>query len=134
MAGLSAFIERLQRIAASDVLQRVGSKLADVTHEQAVLGFAEQRDPYGKAWAPRKDKSGSWPILDKTGAGVDGMTARYVAGRVVLRIAGYFRFHQGGTAVMVARKVFPEPARGLGTWSEPINTAARDAVTALVRA
>jgi hypothetical protein len=132
MAGLSAFIQRLERLAAADVKGRVLARVRDAAHAEAVRGFVDQRDPYGRSWAPRKDKRGTWPILRKTGAGLDGLTARVVGDRVVMRIAGYFKFHQSGTRFMVARMVFPEPARGLGTWSGPINDAARDAVRELV--
>jgi hypothetical protein len=158
VAGLSEFISRLQRLAAGDVIRRAGSAIADASHRECVRGFVEKRDPYGTPWAPRKKPSGwaalVWPddghlLLDKTGAGFDSLTARFTAGRVVMRIRGYFRFHQMGAHhaarsdvatgrtykaySMPARKVFPDPERGLGTWSAPINAAARDAVVAAVK-
>jgi hypothetical protein len=71
-------------------------------------------------------------LLQKTGRGLDGMTARYSSGVVRVRIAGYFQFHQTGTRYMVARKPFPEQSQGLGTWREPISKAATDAVRDLV--
>jgi len=132
VAGLSAFIQKLERLAAADVKAQVLSRARDVVHDECVRGFVEQRDPYGVSWAPRKDKGGAWPILRKTGAGLDSLTARVAGDRVIMRIRGYFQFHQSGTSRMVARMVFPDPARGLGTWSGPVNDAARDAVRDLV--
>jgi hypothetical protein len=127
MAGLSAFIQRLERMAAADVKSRVMQKVADAAHAECIRGFVEQRDPYGTPWAPRK-QGGSWPLLQKTGAGVNSLTARASGERVTMRIRGYFQFHQRGTVRMVARMVFPEPSRGLGTWTQPINDAAVSAV------
>jgi hypothetical protein len=133
MAGLNDLIARLERFSSQQVIDQMGRKIADACHAQCLAGFRGQRDPYGTPWAPRKDKRGNWPLLDKTGAGVDSLTSRYSAGMVRMRIRGYFRFHQSGTAVMPSRKVFPEQASGLGTWSEPINRAATDAVRELMR-
>lgn len=132
MAGVNEFIRRLEKLAAHEIKDRVMHKIADAAHAEAIRGFNEQRDPYGTPWAKRKDTRGTWPILQRTGAGVDSLTSRAVGGRVVMRIKGYFRFHQTGTGRMVARMVFPDPVRGLGTWGEPLNKAARDAVSELV--
>lgn len=133
MAGLNELIMRLERFSTGQVYQRIGTAVANAAHAACIAGFQGQRDPYGVAWAARKDPRGKWPILQKTGAGVDSLTARYVAGTVVLRIKGYFKFHQGGTSRMVARKVFPDQARGLGNWAEPIQRAATDAVRELMK-
>jgi hypothetical protein len=132
MAGVTAFIQRLERLAAAQVNQRILARVRDAAHAECVRGFVEQRDPYGASWAPRKDRKSTWPILRKTGAGLDSLTARVVGDRIVMRIRGYFQFHQTGTSRMPARMVFPDSARGLGTWSGPINDAARDAVRELV--
>lgn len=132
MAGFNEFIARLQRLSSGQVIDAMGRKISDACHAEAARGFREQRDPYGKPWAQRKDKRGSWPILEKTGAGLDSLTARYSNGMVRMRIKGYFQFHQSGTRYMVARKTFPEQDRGLGMWREPINRAATDAVRGLV--
>lgn len=132
MAGINDFILRLQRLSSGQVFDAMGRKMADAAHAQAVAGFREQRDPYGKPWAPRVGNRGGWPLLQKTGAGLDGLTARYVGGIVRMRIAGYFQFHQTGTSKMVARMVFPDNAHGLGVWRDPLNKAATDAVRDLV--
>lgn len=133
MAGLNELIAKLQRLERGEVFQRMGASIANVCHAQAIAGFRAQSDPYGTPWAPRTNPRGTWPLLQKTGAGIDSLTARYVAGTVVMRIKGYFTFHQHGTMRMVARKVFPEQARGLGTWAEPIQRAATQAVRELMR-
>lgn len=142
MAGINAFIQRLERMAAADVKNRIMQKVATVAHDECLRGFREQRDPYGVPWAPRK-RPPDWAIrafglmqdehklLDKTGRGVGSLTSRAVGDRVVMRMVDYMKFHQTGTYKMVARKMFPEESQGLGTWSAPINRAAVDAVREL---
>lgn len=133
MSTINELVQRLERAGAGAVKERILSKVRDALHAEAVRGFVEQRDPYGNAWAPRKDPSGTWPLLDKTGAGINSLTATVAGNAVRLKIAPYFKFHQSGTGSMVARKVFPEPERGLGTWSEPVHRAAVEAVKELMR-
>lgn len=132
MAGVSDFIAKLSQLASRDVQRHILGKIRDVAHAECVRGFVEQKNPYGEPWAPRRPPTGTWPILQKTGKGLDSLTARVAGNRVVLRIRGYFRFHQGGTRYMVARQIFPTQSRGLGSWTQPIATAARDAVRELV--
>jgi phage gpG-like protein len=144
MAGMSDLIARMQRLSAADVHQRVGTAIANTCHAQAIEGFRGQRDPYGTPWAPRKKVKG-WAalafghiddghrLLDDTGAMINSLTARYSGGRVLMRIKGYAQFHQTGTRNMVARKIFPEEARGLGTWAQPIQDAATNAVRELLK-
>lgn len=135
MAGLSEFIAKLSRLEGAAVERRVLARIRDVTHAEAVRGFQQKVDPYGKSWEPRKRPTGDWPLLDKTGAGIDSLTARIVGHRVRLSIKGaQWKFIQRGTSRMVARMVFPDPAQGLGTWREPIQDAVRVAVREIVEA
>lgn len=128
MAGLNEFISRLERMAASDVKARIAQKIRPVAHDECLRGFRERRNPYGVPWAPRKDPRGSWPLLDKTGRGVESLTSSAVGETVRLRMVDYMRFAQTGTKNAPDRKIFPEQAQGLGTWSAPVNRAAVDAV------
>lgn len=144
MAGLNALIQKIERLAAGEVKQRIASKVADACHAQCVLGFQQQRDPYGVPWKARKKPKAEWAlrfgfiddghrILDDSGDMIDSLTARATNGRIVMRILGYARFHQTGTYKMVARKIFPDVSVGLGTWSQPIQDAALNAVRELMR-
>lgn len=144
MAGLNVLIQRLEHMAATDVKHRIMVKVADVAHAECVRGFHEQRNPYGTPWARRKPPK-AWavrafglmqqdhPLLDKTGAMLNSISARAAGDRVVMRILGYAKFHQSGTSNMAARKICPEQAQGLGLWSAPINRAAVDAVRELAQ-
>jgi phage gpG-like protein len=131
MAGVSDFIAKLEKLAGAEVQDAIANKVATAAHEECLRGFIEQRDPYGVAWAPRKGR-GNWNLLDKTGKGLNSLTADVSRGSARLKIVGYFRFHQSGTSRMVARKIFPDEARGLGTWAEPVRAASVDAVRELV--
>jgi phage gpG-like protein len=144
VAGLNELIARLDRFSSGEVYQRIGVKVADACHAACIAGFRSQSDPYGVPWAPRKKVTG-WaavrfghvdnghPLLDDTGAMINSLTARYSRGVVLMRIKGYAQFHQTGTRNMVARKIFPEQEMGLGTWADPIQRAATDAVRELMK-
>lgn len=140
MAGINALIRRIERLGAAEIKQGIASKTRDAALAECVRGFREERDPYGVRWAPRKAVRG-WAalafgvvddghkLLDATGRMIGSLTARAGgAGRVLMRILGIAKWHQGGTKRMVARRMFPDQGRGLGTWSEPIHRAAVDSV------
>lgn len=133
MAGINALISRLERFAAQEVQERIAEHVRRAVHDECLAGFIEQRDPYGTPWTRRIDKRGTWPLLQKTGRGVESIRSSASGGRVSIRIIGYMKFHQGGTSRMVARKFFPDPERGLGNWAEPIRRASLEAVTELAR-
>lgn len=143
MSGINTLIQRLEKLGAVTVRQHIASSVATVCHDECLRGFREQRDPYGIPWKPRKSPA-AWavrafglmqqnhPLLDKTGAMINSLTSRGSGGRVLMRILGYAKFHQSGTATMTARKIFPDPANGLGTWREPVEKAALSAVRELM--
>lgn len=136
MAGLNALIQRLERMGGDQVKQAIASKVAVAAHDACLLGFQQQRDPYGVPWAPRKPSKADngHKLLDDTGRMINSLTSRPTANGVTLRILDYAKFHQSGTRFMVARKVFPDPGQGLGMWREPIERASLDAVRELMKA
>jgi hypothetical protein len=107
VAGVNDLIRKLERFSSGEVYERMGRKIADACHAQAIAGFRAETDPYGVPWAPRKKVSG-WaavrfgyvdnghPLLDDTGAMIN-------------------------------------ESQGLGTWSDPIQQAATDAIRELMR-
>lgn len=145
MAGVNALVAKLERLAAHEVMEHITAKVRDACQEQCVAGFREQRDPYGKPWATRKPPK-AWavrafglmqddghPILDKSGDMINSLRSRASGSRVLMRILGYAKFHQYGTVRMEARMIFPDPARGLGLWRDPIEKASVEAVRELMR-
>jgi phage gpG-like protein len=135
MAGMNELIGRLQRLESGEVFQRIGTRVANACHAAAITGFIAERDPYGRSWARRVRKGDGHPVLRNTGALVGSLTSRYIpgTGTVVMRALGYGKFHQYGTRRMPARKIFPDPAEGLGLWADPVQRAATEAVRELLR-
>lgn len=144
MAGINELVQRLERYAQSELQAKIASKVRDAMHQACIDGFNEKRDPYGTQWAPRKPVK-AWavrafglidtnhPLLDYTGKMIGSLATRALQNGVVMRILGYARFHQFGTSKMVARLLFPDPARGLGQWADPVHRAAVEAVKELMR-
>src|SRR6185503_9468309 len=110
MAGVNALVAKLEKLAASEVMERISFKVANACQEQCIAGFREQRNPYGMPWAPLKPPP-MWvvkafgadfehPILDKTGDMINSLTTRSRGSRVLMRILGYAKFHQYGTIKM----------------------------------
>lgn len=143
MAGLNELIQRLERFENGEVYQRIGTAIANACHAQCLRGFQQERDPYGTPWAPRKPAK-AWAVkafglidnghklLDDTGAMINSLRVRYVRGTVLMKIKGYAKYHQSGTRYMTARKIFPDGS-GLGTWEQPIQDAATNAVREMFR-
>jgi hypothetical protein len=110
-ARLSQLRERLNTLARDDGLRPIFQKLSDEAHSQAIRGFVGQRDPYGKMWPARKS-GGSWPLLDKSGIGINRLSARPTSTGVRISTVGYMKYHLTGTRFMPARKW--APIDGLG--------------------
>lgn len=134
MAGIEALTRRIEKAAAREVLSRVASSLAPVVQGEILRGFNEQRDPYGSAWASRKDKRGSWPILDRQTSRSAVLSLRTTSSARGLRstIKYYMRFHQSGTKYMVARKIFAEESRGFGLWRAPVAASVSNTLRGLI--
>lgn len=132
MAGLNVFIRRLERIAASEAKEAIAKKVAAACHKAALDGFNNERSPYGERWVNRIQPTGSWKILDKTGEGINSLKSWATGTIAKLGILSRMKFHQTGTIYMTARKFFPEQARGLGNWTEPVYDAVFDAIRGLM--
>lgn len=127
---LALLRDRLKHMAGGQARRDMLRALADETQRQIIAGFNAKRDPYGRAWAPRKPPPAwaarafglmqrSHPLLDDTGRMIDSMRSRPSGGAVLVTGLGYAEFHQEGTRLMVARRLLPAPVLGLGpTWGD----------------
>jgi phage gpG-like protein len=71
-----------------------------------------EKDPDGNPWLKRKEPTGSWAILDKTGK--LQLTARVLINRsIVARVEPYGEYHQWGTRSIPQRKMFGLPDKFL---------------------
>lgn len=98
------------------------NRIAAVLLEENQVDWAAERNPNtGTKWAPRKQPTGGWPILRRTGAMQD--STRIKPGGVGLftaRTVSYGPFHQYGTRRMVARPWLGVPDRSLPRMAEII--------------
>ena len=132
MAGLSDLQRRIEKLGSAEVKTRISARVAKSLEDQCYICFARQRDPYGIPWALRKDPGGAWPILIKSGMGLDSVRSSSTRDAARVFILGRMKFHQTGTMQMVARRFFPD-SRGLGLWQESVNAAALEAIRELMK-
>jgi len=92
------------------------NEIAKVLLEDNQQDWASERDPNtGSKWAPRKQPTGGWPILRRTGAMQDRtrIKPKDSIGIFVASTVSYGPFHQYGTNRMVARPWLGVPDRSL---------------------
>ena len=141
---LAMLRQQLAAIARGGAVEKLMPAMRDRVHGLILDGFRQQRDPYGRKWAPRR-KAPDWavrafglmqdnhPLLDKTGRGINSFTTRAASRRIVVRALDYMGFHQSGTRNMVARKEVPDPEMGLGPiWGLAFNRVADDVLRGML--
>ena len=114
---LDRWTRALGELASDKLRFEVADEMADATLGFVAQEFAEQRDPFGKPWKPKKRPDGRKILRGKTGrliqfrkGSVNQSGYRVDAG------ADYFSFHQRGTKRMVARKMLPTGRRLPPRW------------------
>jgi len=118
-------LETLRRKVAAlkdKSLQRVISQnLAQEVLELIAEGFAQQRDPYGAGWRPKKRSDGR-SILVRQGRLRRSFTLTRVnsTGFRIGSSVSYGSYHQTGTRRMVARKMVPDDGRLPPSWERAI--------------
>ena len=99
---------RLRELKRGDVRRAASKAIVSAVEDLIQNQFDERRAPNGSAWAPRKPPTGSWPLLERSGAMRRGF--KVIATSAQLQIhnsTDYLKYHQNGTAKMVARPVLP---------------------------
>ena len=135
MNDIDALIRRIERLGSAAVRRVVAESIEPVMQSLAQGSFGQRSDPYGSRWQDRKQPTGAWPLLNKSdrpGHSITSLKTTAQRTSVRSRIVGYFKFHQSGTRYMPARRVFPDPSRGLGAWAEPIRSAVVAALRSLL--
>lgn len=125
--SLDAFEARLADVASGGASQPMREAVAKEAEAIVDTEFAGQRDPQGGAWSARVPPTGSWPILDKTGAMKASRKAAPTSTGATVTIAAPAQFHQKGTKRMVARPLVPGDARS-EEWQTRIGDAAAKAL------
>lgn len=116
--ALERWERSLGRIGDPRTAFEIADEMADVALGLVAQNFANQADPFGNRWAPKKRPDGR-PILR-------GETNRLVQWRKafvnqhgyrVTSAAPYARYHQTGTRRMVARRMVPTGNRLPSLWA-----------------
>jgi hypothetical protein len=128
---LYAYLQRLEDVAAHGE-----ALLVDAVAVAVDLSLAEefntQSDPSGSPWKPRKQPTGSWPLLRKTG--VMARSSRIVKGRnyVDVSVEEPADYHQGGTSRMVARRILPGGGAA-SRWTRRMDDLARAKLISMLK-
>jgi len=105
MGGVKGEFEKIDkmkaafaRLGSSYGMYQIAKSMGEEILTQIKLGFREQRDPYGKAWAPLRSRNGQ--ILRKTGRLQNSFTYGVVGNTVVVGTnAKYASTHQFGAVI-----------------------------------
>lgn len=91
---------------------------------QYTADFADQRDPWGKGWAPTQ--TGKTPVL--VGPTLALANPTVTSSRLTVRVkpVSYWVFHQMGANGMAERSVLPFQDGSL--WDRPIQSAIEDTI------
>jgi len=125
---LAGTIRALQKLAT--VPAAVSKLAAEEIKAEIDASFTQNRDPYGKTWAPHApatvERWGKHPLLRLTGAGKSQIQVKPLPGGgiAVTSPSQGLRFAQGGTRHEPARRYLPTdtmPAR----WKAALERAAR---------
>ena len=98
-----------------------------VVRDLYAKGFETKRDPSGRQWAPRKQPA-PHPLMQQTHRLERDITISASPNGLSMRAnAPYARYHQNGTARMVARQVLPDQ-RLSAEWDRRIGEARLKAI------
>ena len=115
--------ERLRRLQGGLPRKAAAGAIRDELELLIDEQFDRRAAPDGTPWAPRKQPTGRWPLLEKTGR----MRRRYhvtatTTGVKVENSQDYAGYHQTGTPRMVARPALPSGPLP-GAWAARIDRA-----------
>lgn len=98
----------LRQVARGGARQTLAAAIAGGVRDLIDDRFDARATPSGVPWAPRKPPTGTWPLLEKTGAMRRGFQVRaQTTGVTVTNTQEYAQFHQTGTRYMPARPILP---------------------------
>lgn len=118
---------RVLRLAGPECARAVTEAVTEEMDAQVRACFAQARDPYGVAWKPRKQPTGSWPLLYKTGEGFSSIkvdSARGGLGSVRIVMLRHMQLQNDGTGLIPARAFTPHGGRLGPIWGPALRHAA----------
>ena len=119
--------ETMRQLTPGRIRQAAAGAVRDTVEILIDERFDERSDPDGNRWAPRKQPTGTWPILEKSGR----MRKSYHVGATTTGVKvensqPYAKVHQTGRANMLARPVLPNGNRMPEDWRDQIDEAVAD--------
>lgn len=124
--------DRLAKASQKFVLQ-TKTNMATEIHREIISEFTSSTNPYGRAWAPRKDKRGTWPLLMKSKRLVESVRAIPVARGIKITMKPYGKFLNDGTRYMVARRIVPMNGELPTRWANACDRACNEAAKAVAQ-
>lgn len=120
--------EQLRVFASGRARARVQGAMQRALLDLVDEGFEQQQAPSGSRWAPRKPPTGTWPLLQRTGAMRRSVYATVLGPQIILHAgADYAQYHQSGTSRMPSRPIFPDGPLPRN-WAAFIDRAVREAL------
>jgi phage gpG-like protein len=141
VTSIESLAQRIESLGSPAARKDVSSAMGAESAKSYRQGFDKKVDPYGTLWAPRKDqvkkrnwKSTSQSLMVRSGDLRDDLRLQADENGFRLTSAmSYGVFHQFGTVNMVARKIMPDAAQGLGAWDRPLVLAALKVIRGLLK-
>lgn len=128
--GLEAFADRLALVSEEAPRALVGA-MAAAAEEVLTLEFATESGPTASPWAKRVPPTGSWPILEKTGAMKASRSVTEEPSAIEISLAAPANYHQNGTSRMVARPPLPG-GNAAPRWTDAMDKACGEKLRAML--
>lgn len=108
---LGTAIKQMAFISSLEFKTQILQEIAEETIRLVQDGFYSETDPYGKAWAPTKKKSGR--ILEQFGTLLRSIRSEVREEVFRIIMADYGGVHQVGTKHIPQRMIVPDEGKGL---------------------
>jgi phage gpG-like protein len=121
-AKLHQIIEAVGQVPEKQL--ELATLFAEFMRKSVEQEFWRHQDPYGSTWAPRKRDYPYNPLMVRSGELMTGFyTSATAEGATIANDVPWAIYHQFGTVVMEARRMFPEFG-DLGDWQDPLEHVA----------
>lgn len=128
---LSLLQGSLRGMQSGRMVRKVNKAIAGTALELVHEGIEAAADPYGRSWAPLKERVGE-PLRD-TGRLYNSLSIRPAGGGFTLQTnVAYAAYHQLGTKRIPRRPYFPDGRGVPGKWRKEFFAAAQEVLLAEV--
>jgi hypothetical protein len=133
---LDRWVKEIGKLDSPKLRFQVADEMADATLGLVAQEFSQERDPYGKPWAPKKRPDGRMILRGKSGRLIQFRKGTISPNGFRCDMgAPYGTFHQKGTRRMKARMMLPKngklPPRWAAVYREIYVRAMRSQLSAI---